>query len=45
MREFAEQIGTHKSTILNWEVKGKTARFKTYIRALMEVVPGVGRFL
>ncbi len=44
MRELAEQLGTHKSTVVNWEVKGKMPWFKSHIRALKETVPGVGRF-
>jgi hypothetical protein len=45
MQEFAEQIGTCKFTVLNWEVRGKLPRFKSHIRALRGVVPGVGKFL
>ncbi len=44
MRELAEQIGTHTSTILNWEIKGKMPWSKNYIRALKKTVPGVGKF-
>jgi DNA-binding transcriptional regulator YiaG len=45
MTEFAEQIGIHKFTVLNWEVRGTPPRFKSHIRALKAIVPGVGRFL
>jgi len=45
MTEFAEQIGTHKFTVINWEVRGKLPRFKSHIRALNRIIPELGRFL
>jgi DNA-binding transcriptional regulator YiaG len=45
MREFAEQIGTHKFTVINWEVRGKIPRVKSHISALRGIIPESEMFL
>lgn len=45
IREFAEEIGVHKFTLIKWEGNKQVPRYKTEILKLMKAVPGVGRFL
>ena len=44
IREFAEEIGVHKFTLVKWE-GGRMPRYKGQISKLMRVVPGAERFL
>jgi len=45
MLEFAEQVGTHKFTVINWEVRGKLPRLKSHVRTLMERIPVTRKWL
>ena len=45
MGGFAREIGIHKFTLINWEVRGKVPRIKHLQDTLKRIVPWVGRFL
>ena len=45
IRELAEEIGIHKFTLYNWEIRGKVPRIKELKERLISSVEGAGRFL
>ena len=44
IRELAEELGIHKFTLINWEVRGKIPRSKVHIKTLKKLIPEVERF-
>jgi hypothetical protein len=45
IREFREEIGVHKFTLIKWDGNKQIPRYKTEKLKLMKAVPGVGWFL
>ncbi len=44
IKELANEIGVHEFTLMNWEVRGRTPRFKNHIGTLKRIIPEVARF-
>jgi DNA-binding XRE family transcriptional regulator len=44
IKELAREIGVHEFTLINWEVRGRTPRFKSHIGTLKRIIPEVARF-
>ena len=45
IKELAKEIGVHEFTLINWEVRGRTPRFKSHIGTLKRIIPEVARFI
>jgi DNA-binding transcriptional regulator YiaG len=43
--ELAQEIGIHKFTLYNWEIRGKVPRIRSLRERLVRSVEGVGKFL
>jgi DNA-binding transcriptional regulator YiaG len=43
--QLAREIGIHKFTLYNWEIRGKVPRIRSLKERLTRTVPGVGRWL